>query len=160
MASAELSRRVEEVVGYQSLCDMDERQRREFHEALLDADSFDDLPGKWQAAILKARHRGDGGRRLRAALDPRRAPHVRELDDAAGVNAKALSEFMGHATIAITFDLYGHMLPGANDEAAGLLDAFLARSAQTETDAAIAARTAAYPAETRSQSGPVHTIQI
>jgi hypothetical protein len=34
---------------------------------------------------------------------------------------------VGHATIAITFDLYGHMLPGAHDEAAGLLDAFLAR---------------------------------
>jgi hypothetical protein len=29
-------------------------QRREFHEALLDADAFEDLPGKWQAAILKA----------------------------------------------------------------------------------------------------------
>ena len=33
---------------------MDDRQRREFHEALLQADSFEDLPGKWQAAILKA----------------------------------------------------------------------------------------------------------
>jgi hypothetical protein len=29
-------------------------QRREFHEALLEADSFEDLPGKWQAAILNA----------------------------------------------------------------------------------------------------------
>jgi hypothetical protein len=28
--------------------------RREFHEALLEADSFEDLPGKWQAAILNA----------------------------------------------------------------------------------------------------------
>jgi hypothetical protein len=28
--------------------------RRAFHEALLDADTFEDLPGKWQAAILKA----------------------------------------------------------------------------------------------------------
>jgi len=28
--------------------------RREFHEELLEAASFDDLPGKWQAAILKA----------------------------------------------------------------------------------------------------------
>jgi integrase len=46
---------------------------------------------------------------------------------AAGVNAKALSEFMGHATIAITYDLYGHLMPGSHDEAAGLLDAFLAR---------------------------------
>jgi hypothetical protein len=25
-----------------------------FHEALLDADSFEELPGKWQAAILEA----------------------------------------------------------------------------------------------------------
>jgi integrase len=46
---------------------------------------------------------------------------------AAGVNAKALSEFMGHGTIAITLDLYGHLMPGSHDEAAGLLDAFLAR---------------------------------
>ena len=52
---------------------------------------------------------------------------------AAGVNAKALSEFMGHATISITFDLYGHLMPGAHEEAAGLLDAFLARSANAET---------------------------
>jgi hypothetical protein len=29
-------------------------QRREFHEALLEAGSFEDLPGKWQAAILAA----------------------------------------------------------------------------------------------------------
>jgi hypothetical protein len=27
---------------------------REFNEALLEADSFEDLPGKWQAAILEA----------------------------------------------------------------------------------------------------------
>jgi hypothetical protein len=26
----------------------------EFHEALLEAASFEDLPGKWQAAILEA----------------------------------------------------------------------------------------------------------
>jgi hypothetical protein len=36
---------------------MSAEQRREFHEALLDADSFEDLPGKWQAAILKAEQR-------------------------------------------------------------------------------------------------------
>jgi hypothetical protein len=52
MASADLSRRVEKVVGYPPLCDMGDAQRREFHEALLDADGFEDLPGKWQAAIL------------------------------------------------------------------------------------------------------------
>jgi hypothetical protein len=29
-------------------------QRRELHEALLDADRFEDLPGKWQAAVVAA----------------------------------------------------------------------------------------------------------
>jgi integrase len=48
---------------------------------------------------------------------------------AAGVNAKALSTYMGHASIAITLDLYGHMLPGNEAEAAGLLDAYLNRVA-------------------------------
>jgi hypothetical protein len=47
MASAELSRRVEKVVAYPPLCEMAADQRREFQEALLDADSFEDLPGKW-----------------------------------------------------------------------------------------------------------------
>jgi hypothetical protein len=54
MGSAELSRRVEKVVGYPLLVEMDDRQRREFHEALLDADSFEDLPGEWEAAIIEA----------------------------------------------------------------------------------------------------------
>jgi integrase len=44
---------------------------------------------------------------------------------AAGVNAKALSTFMGHANISITLDRYGHLMPGAEDEAAGLVDAYL-----------------------------------
>ena len=34
---------------------------------------------------------------------------------------------MGHANIGITLDLYGHMLPGSEAEAATLLDAYLAR---------------------------------
>jgi hypothetical protein len=54
MASAELSRRVGKVVGYAPLSELDAAQRREFHEALLEAATFEDLPGKWQAAILKA----------------------------------------------------------------------------------------------------------
>ena len=53
-ANADLSRRVQKVVGYPPLSDMSTSQRREFHVALLDADTFEDLPGKWQAAILKA----------------------------------------------------------------------------------------------------------
>jgi integrase len=47
---------------------------------------------------------------------------------AAGVNAKALSAFMGHASITMTLDRYGHLFPGSEDEAAGLLDAYLERA--------------------------------
>jgi len=54
MASTAPSRRVGKAVAYPPLCDMSDLLRREFHKALLEADSFEDLPGKWQAAILKA----------------------------------------------------------------------------------------------------------
>jgi len=37
MASAALSRRVEKVVGYPPLSELDDLQGREFHEALLEA---------------------------------------------------------------------------------------------------------------------------
>ena len=47
---------------------------------------------------------------------------------AAGVNATALSTYMGHSNISITIDLYGHLMPGNEDEAAGLLDAYLERA--------------------------------
>ena len=48
---------------------------------------------------------------------------------AAGVNAKALSTYMGHATISVTLDRYGHLMPGNEDEAAEKLDEYLARFA-------------------------------
>jgi hypothetical protein len=32
---------------------------------------------------------------------------------------------MGHANISITLDRYGHLMPGNEAEAVGLLDAFL-----------------------------------
>jgi integrase len=47
---------------------------------------------------------------------------------AAGVNAKALSTYMGHSSITITLDRYGHLMPGNEDEAGGLLDAYLEAS--------------------------------
>jgi integrase len=56
---------------------------------------------------------------------------------AAGVNAKALSSFMGHASITVTFDLYGHLMPGSEAEGAALLDAYLnGRSKEFEDDEA------------------------
>jgi integrase len=51
---------------------------------------------------------------------------------AAGVNAKALSVYMGHASVTITLDRYGHLMPGNEDEAAALLDAYLGRAAKRD----------------------------
>ena len=65
---------------------------------------------------------------------------------AAGVNVKALSTFMGHANIRITLDQYGHLLPGAEDEAAGLLDAFLARQLGASDDGPTVPQTVPHPA--------------
>ena len=46
---------------------------------------------------------------------------------AAGVNLKALSTYMGHSSITITLDRYGHLFPGNESQAADLLDAYLER---------------------------------
>ena len=47
---------------------------------------------------------------------------------AAGVNAKALSTYIGHAKISITLDRYGHLMPGSEAETAARLDAYLKRA--------------------------------
>lgn len=49
---------------------------------------------------------------------------------AAGVNAHALCRYMGHSSIAVTFDLYGHLFPGNEGEAAALLDSYLEKAFQ------------------------------
>jgi integrase len=54
---------------------------------------------------------------------------------AAGVNAKALSTFLGHATISITFDRYGHLMRGSEAEAATLLDTYLERASGASSGA-------------------------
>ncbi len=79
-------------------------------------------------------------RRMKEAEDPEQAELLTpitlhecrhtfaSLMIAAGVNAKALSTYMGHANISITYDRYGHLMPGNEGEAAGLLDAYLERA--------------------------------
>jgi integrase len=68
----------------------------------------------------------------RAGLDPIGFHECRHtfasLMIAAGVNAKALSTYMGHSSVTITYDRYGHLMPGSESEAAELLDEYLARS--------------------------------
>ena len=54
MPTVQLSPRVGKAVPYPPLVEMDAQQRREFQRALLDAQAFEDLAGKWQAAILEA----------------------------------------------------------------------------------------------------------
>jgi integrase len=53
---------------------------------------------------------------------------------AAGVNVKALSTYMGHASITVTLDRYSHLFPGNEDEAAGLVDAYLERAGAAVPD--------------------------
>ncbi|HEY0280507.1 MAG TPA: tyrosine-type recombinase/integrase [Solirubrobacterales bacterium] len=55
---------------------------------------------------------------------------------AAGVNAKSLQEFMGHASITITLDRYGHLMPGSEAEAASLLDSYLGAQRERAEEAA------------------------
>ena len=55
---------------------------------------------------------------------------------AAGVNAKALSTFMGHARISITLDRYGHLMPGSEAESAALLDDYLSARMERAEDSA------------------------
>jgi integrase len=42
----------------------------------------------------------------------------------AGIPIEKVSKFMGHASITITIDRYGHLLPGSESEVAALLDAY------------------------------------
>jgi integrase len=47
---------------------------------------------------------------------------------ASGVNTKALSTYMGHSSITITLDRYGHLMPGTESEAVELFDRYLGTS--------------------------------
>ena len=48
---------------------------------------------------------------------------------ASGANAKVIQAVMGHATIQMTFDRYGHLMPGGLEEAAAAANAYLQRMA-------------------------------
>jgi len=42
---------------------------------------------------------------------------------------------MGHASVRVTFDRYGHLMPGNESEAAGLLDDYLEKATGAQTGA-------------------------
>ncbi|MCB0909983.1 MAG: site-specific integrase [Nocardioidaceae bacterium] len=52
----------------------------------------------------------------------------------AGANPKAIQEFMGHATIQMTFDRYGHLMPGRRDEIRASVDLYLERPSEASDE--------------------------
>jgi integrase len=59
-------------------------------------------------------------------ITPHEARHsYASLMIAAGVNMKVLSEYMGHSSISITLDRYGHLLPEAQAESVAAMDSYL-----------------------------------
>jgi integrase len=69
---------------------------------------------------------------LKARLEPTGLHEARQtcasIFIAAGVNVKALSAYMGHSSITVTLDRYGHLMPGNEEEAVGLVDGYLDRA--------------------------------
>lgn len=62
-----------------------------------------------------------------ASITPHEARHTfASMLIAAGVDIKAVSEYMGHASIQITVDRYGHLYKDAHEQAVRRVDAFLA----------------------------------
>jgi len=45
-----------------------------------------------------------------------------------GTDAKTVSDLLGHSTIAVTLNTYGHVLPNMRERAADIMDAILAPS--------------------------------
>ena len=88
----------------------------------------DDRPFSYTGAVDRARSAWKP-----AGLEPvglHQARHTAaSLMIAAGVNLKALSEFLGHSAITITLDRYGHLLPGSIRRGDHPLDPFLDRTA-------------------------------
>ena len=54
---------------------------------------------------------------------------IAAMSDAGQFNPKVLQTLMGHASITETYDRYGHLMPGSENEAAGMLDRYLAAAA-------------------------------
>ena len=57
-----------------------------------------------------------------------------------GVNPMVVSEYCcGHSSIQVTYDVYGHLLPGSHQEAAALLETYLTQQQRAAEDKARAA---------------------
>lgn len=80
-------------------------------------------------AVLLARVRRVWPRNGFAYITLHNARHTfASLLIAAGEDPKRLPTYVGHSSISVTFDIYGHLLPGSERESADRLHAYLQRS--------------------------------
>lgn len=72
---------------------------------------------------------------VRADLKPIRLHDLRHTHASllllAGVHPKIVSERLGHASVAITLDIYSHVLPGMQEAAVVIFDAMMAKATAT-----------------------------
>jgi hypothetical protein len=68
----------------------------------------------------------DGGQR-RARHAARLPPLLRDVDGTGGWPIERLSRYMGHSSIQVTWDNYGHLFPGDEVADGHLQEAWLAR---------------------------------
>jgi integrase len=72
-----------------------------------------------------------------AGLEPLRLHDLRHTHAAwliaQGEHAKVISERLGHSSITVTFDVYGHLMPGMDEEVAERLDHAWQRASRDET---------------------------
>ncbi len=49
-----------------------------------------------------------------------------------GISARVVMDILGHSQIAVTMNIYGHVMPAMQHEAAGQIDAALGEEDETE----------------------------
>jgi hypothetical protein len=57
---------------------------------------------------------------------------IAAMTDAGRFNPQTLQKIMGHSSITTTYDRYGHLMPGVEEESGGHLQAFLDAEATTD----------------------------
>jgi integrase len=95
----------------------------------------------WGAASVREAELAERAGREPEALEPITLHECRHtfaslLIDS-GCNPKAVQEFMGHSKIQMTFDTYGHLMPGSHDEVRERMDAYLATGPKTAAISAV-----------------------
>lgn len=72
----------------------------------------------------------------------------------AGANAKAIQTFLGHSTITMTYDTYGHLMPGSRDQTRELVDSYLeAAVAEARVEATAPQLRPSVPQSAAAQTG-------